>query len=224
MTSFLLILMLWMSADASGAAGEPARPDAGGTFDAHIEAEIHGLRELPAQHVFDRLKTAGYLLNTRLMYKAISTSFSCRKQEGLNLAVRYLRLPLTEIEGDRVRSRLREFIVAKRIFETFPEDATLLLVPLYERSDEVMRANIVQAAGNIAGGAEIRRLLLRALEDTSAYEEENPDSPGSPLRICDMAYNQIVLRYGIRNVLRNISPSHGVTVRDYHIGILKGEL
>jgi len=99
-----------------------------------------------------------------------------------------------------------------------------MLVSLYERGDAVTKGNIIQAAGNMAGGGEIRKLMIRALDDTSAYEEENPDSPGEPLRICDVAYNQLVLRYTITNVLRTISPLHSIATRDYHIAILKGML
>jgi hypothetical protein len=99
-----------------------------------------------------------------------------------------------------------------------------MLVSRYGESGTVTKGNIIQAAGSVAGGQEIRRLLTQALDDSSVYEEENPDAIGSPLRICDLAYNQLVLRYNIRNVLRTISPSHSIKNRDHHIGILKGVL
>ena len=44
----------------------------------------------------------------------------------------------------------------------------------------------------------------------------------NPLRVCDVAYNLIVLHYGIQNVLRTIGTVHRIEVRDYHIDKLKG--
>lgn len=220
----ILALTVWTSAHASGDIREPSRPKVDMMFDDRKEAGINKLAGLSAQEVFENLKNAEYLLNTDLMYKAIYKSFYSRKQAALNLAVRYLRSPLTEVIGGKPVSRLKDFTVAKRIFETFPEDAVIILVPLYDRSDEVTRANILQAAGKLAGGQQTRELFMRALNDRAAYEDENPDSSGRPMRICDMAYNQLVLRYNIRNVLRTISPSHALQTRDYHIGILKGLL
>jgi len=220
----ILILTVSTSADASGGMKEPLRPNVNRMFDARQETEMNGLAGLSAPESFERLKKAEYLMNMDLMYKAVYKAFSFRKQEALNFSVMYLRSPLTEISGTTVVSRLREFTVAKRIFETFPEDAAMILVPLYDRSDEVTRANILKAAGRVAGGQEIRALFMRALNDRTAYEDENPDSSGRPMRICDMAYNQLVLRYGIRNVLRTISPVHSINDRDYHIAILRGML
>ena len=220
----ILIVMASLPMNTSGEIKEPPRPNVNKMFDAGKEEGINGLTGLSAQEVFEKLKTAEYLLNTDLAYKAVYKSFVARKQEGLNLAVAYLRSPLKEVVGDRVVSRLRDFTAAKRIFETFPEDAALLLVPLYERSDVIMKGNIIQAIGNVAGGEEIKKLLMRGLDDTSVYEEEDPDALGYPLRVCDLAYNQLVIRYNIRNVLRTISPSHRTETRDYHIGVLKGML
>ena len=86
------------------------------------------------------------------------------------------------------------------------------------------KANIIRVSGGVSGGPEIRQLLIQALSDTTFCEEETPDSVGERMRICDVAYNQLVLRYGIRNVLRTISPAHRINNRDYHISILKGML
>ena len=68
-------------------------------------------------------------------------------------------------------------------------------------------------------------LLIQALDDKSVYEEENPEVPSAYLCASVMlAYNQLVLRYKIRNVLRTISPAHRIEDRDYHIGVMKGML
>lgn len=44
------------------------------------------------------------------------------------------------------------------------------------------------------------------------------------MRICDLAYNQLVLRYRLKNVLRTIGPVHRIETQDSHIEILKGKL
>ena len=220
----ILMLPLVISSYALGATREPLRPNVNNVFDAQKEAKMSELAGLPAREAFERLKANEYKTDTSLMYKAVNKAFYNRKSEALMLARSYMGLPLTEIVGDRVISSGGDFLVAKRILETFPEDAAPVLVSLYEQGDAVTRSNIIRAAGNIAGGQEIRSLLIRALDDTSVYEEENPDSSGPPMRICDLAYNQLVLRYNVRNVLRTISSALTLENRDYHIGILKGML
>jgi hypothetical protein len=67
-----------------------------------------------------------------------------------------------------------------------------------------------------------RSILKEALEDKSVCEETLPETLGDPLRVCDEAYNQIVLHFGIQNVLRTIGTVHKIEVRDYHIDKLKG--
>ncbi len=41
----------------------------------------------------------------------------------------------------------------------------------------------------------VRSILTNALDDKQFCEEELPDSMGDPLRVCDVAYNQIVLHF-----------------------------
>jgi len=74
----------------------------------------------------------------------------------------------------------------------------------------------------VAGGQEIKHLLIEALDDVASYGELAPDDMGEPLRVCDMAYNQLVLRYSIRNVHRTIGPGNIIETRDQLIDILKG--
>jgi hypothetical protein len=53
-------------------------------------------------------------------------------------------------------------------------------------------------------------------------EETLPESLGDPLRLCDVAYNQIVLHFEIQNALRTIGTVHKIEIRDYHIDKVKG--
>ncbi len=216
--------LMVISGTALGGITEPARPDVSRVFDNGTESRMAKLGDLPVGDAFEQLKSAEFIMDADLAHKAVYKAFAGRKREALERASAALRAPLREVMGGRVVSRLREFTVAKRIFETFPEDAALMLVPLYEHGGAITRGNILQAAGGVAGGQEIRSLLIRALDDPAAYEDEDPDAPGRPMRLCDLAYNQLVLRYNIRRVLRTLSPSHSLEDRDYQIGILKALL
>jgi len=64
-------------------------------------------------------------------------------------------------------------------------------------------------------------VLLKALKEKEVYDGNDPEAIGHPLRVCDLAYNQIVAQYGIRDVLRTIGRGHSIDVRDYHIKNLR---
>lgn len=115
-------------------------------------------------------------------------------------------------------------MAAKSILEAFPDESVPALRALYRRGDALTRGNIVRSSGGIPGGDAVRDLLVGALEDKSFCEETSPESVGEPLRVCDVAYNQLVLRYRVKGMLRTIGPAHRVEIRDYHIGILKTKL
>jgi hypothetical protein len=203
---------------------EPQRPNVNKTFSEDKEAKIQALTSLGTEEVFDRLMASDFRVNRDLTYKAIYVAYTDRRAEAISLAQGYLMSPLIEYVDGRQVSMVRNFNVAKKIFEVFPDEATPILITLYNRSDEITRGNIIRASGGISGGQAIKNMLVKALDDKSFAEEETPDMSGEPLRVCDMAYNQIVLRHGVRNVLRTISPAHKIEMRDYHINVLKGLL
>jgi hypothetical protein len=79
--------------------------------------------------------------------------------------------------------------------------------------------------GKIDQETEVRPLLIEALNDQTPCEPIDPDMPEAvPLRVCDKAYNQTVLRYGFRDVLRTISTMHSIEARDHHIQTLKNRI
>ncbi len=90
----------------------------------------------------------------------------------------------------------------------------------YEDGDSITKCNVIRASGNVEG-APIKALLIGALNDKSSCEDRHAEMIGDSLRICDMAYNQFVLRYKTKNVLRTIGTVHRIEIRDYHISILK---
>ncbi len=201
---------------------EPGKPDVNRTFSQKKETKVGEVAGLPAEQAFEQLKDDAFLAEPELLRKAIYSAFHNRKQDAFALVEDRLTLPITEFTEDVTVTRIRDFDVARRICETFPEDATAILVALYNGGDAVTRGNAVRAAGKVAGGKDIKHLLIRALDDRSTCESEDPQTGGDPLRVCDVAYNQLVLRYGVKHVFRTICPANPIEVRDQLVSILKG--
>jgi hypothetical protein len=67
-------------------------------------------------------------------------------------------------------------------------------------------------------------MLIAALDDKTATITDEQDAAGSSLRICDLAYNQLVLNLRIAGVLRMVRADQGTGERDYHINRLKEQL
>lgn len=221
-TVFALSFLLSLSGLSS--AGEPRRPVVDSIFDFEKEAEISDLIHRPSEEVLERLKDTDFYLHEDLSHKAIFKAFRHRRSEGIALALNRVKSPPKSMIEGKMVTRADDFVLAKRILEVFPEESVKRLLEIYRQGDAVTRGNIVRASGNIAGGDPVKDLLVRALDDKTFCEEESHEAVGEPLRVCDVAYNQLVLRYGMKNVLRTIGPVHRIEVRDYHIDILKGRL
>jgi len=220
----ILVLIAAFTINAFGETRQPARPDTGKKFSAEKEARVAQISGLSVGETFEQMKTEEFASEPELMYKALYKAFHFRKTEALNFARNYLTSELSEVVDGRKNGRVKGFNIARKIFEVFPEESISMMLSLYSEADEVTRGNIIRALGNIAGGEEIRQVLVQALDDPSFAESEDPEAIGEPMRICDIAYNQLVLRYEIRDVLRTISPAHRLEVRDYHIDTLAGML
>lgn len=226
LTSFICVIFLASLCTVSNAQ-EPGKPILDRTFDAATEAEMQNLKGLPIDKIFKRLQNIDLSKNSDLMHKAVFTAFEHRKMDGITFAIHFLKLPRTESRDGRLVSRSEDLYIAKKIFEVFPEQSVDELLRLYGNSDPSTKGNIIYAVGKMAGGQAIRNLLIEALDDRTDYDDEEtyPEGlSGPPLRICDLAYNQLVLRYRIKNVLRAIGHAYRIEVRDYHINILKDKL
>jgi hypothetical protein len=163
-----------------------------------------------------RLKAQDFLAEKDYLNKAIYIAFANRKVEAVRFALRYMKIQNTDsVEGSR------DLYLAKKILQIFPEDAEDKLLDQYNNGNAITKKNVIYAVGEMAGGDTIRPLLIDALDDDTFCEQDLPELVGEPLRICDLAYNQLVLRYGIKNVLRTIGTVHRIEVRDYHIDRLK---
>ncbi|MEW6442898.1 MAG: hypothetical protein AB1640_18335 [bacterium] len=223
------ILTIWILAvafaaqSAVAAAAEPVTPPTNYVLDPVKEAKITQMKALAPEAAFNRLKGPEFVANDKFMNKSIVSAFGNRREQALEICAKQLEHPDVFVEGETVTPN-DGFRVAKRVMRMFPEEAVVRLLDLYDSGSPVRKANILSVLGKMQGGPEIRGLLIRALDDKTAYEEPNPEMVGYPLRICDMAYNQLVLRYLVPDVLRTIGNSHRIEMRDHHIGILRGHL
>jgi hypothetical protein len=200
---------------------EPERPVVDQVFDAEKEATIRAVASLPLEEAFVKLKTAEFLTNEPLLHKTIFAAFDHRKTDAIALSIKNIRLPIFKVTDGMTVSRADDFYVAKNILHVFPDEAFGSLSELYGKTGPVAKGNMVRVFGQMAGGEKIRSLLIEALDDKMFCEEEYPEISGEPLRICDVAYNQLVLRYKIPNVLRTIGSSHSLEIRNYHIDLLR---
>jgi hypothetical protein len=203
---------------------EPQRPDVNLVFDADKESKINRVASLPLEEAVKQLKGPDFAVDDDMLHKAVFQSFRHRKKEAIALALNYVSAPVVKINGDKILSRGNDFYIARKILQVFPDEAVGELIKLYRAGETATKGNVIRVVGNIAGGPDLQDLLIDALEDKNVCGEENPEVDGDPLRICDEAYNQLVLRYKVKNVLRTIGPGHRIEVRDYHINILKDKL
>jgi len=199
----------------------PTRPGVDTPFDATKEAKIGELTSLNVREAFARLRSPEFLVNEAFLHKGIFVAFGHRRKEAIALALDYVKSPRVEMTGDKRVSRANDFQVAKMILQVFPDESAPVLVSLHGDRDPMVRADVIRVLGKLAGGQAVKEVLVKALDDKALYEKESPEMEGEPLRVCDLAYNQLVLRYKIKNVLRTIGTGHGIETREYHIGVLK---
>jgi|GEM_PF-382130 len=163
---------------------------------------------------------------SRLLLSDIPRAFEGKKDEAISRAIESLRYPEgfsangnTSLEGGGI-------LLARGLFEAFSGEAVDPVLRAYEGGTITLRGNLLLSAGRLLhDDRRVKELLLSALLDHRFAEEaEDEAEEGTPMRLCDLAYNQIVLHLEIPGVLRTLGPIHSLETRDDHIGILKGEL
>ncbi|MGB9730130.1 MAG: hypothetical protein ACPL1B_09745 [Thermoprotei archaeon] len=204
-------------------AQEPQKPEVNYTFDFDKEEKINALAVVNSEGAFNMLKSTEFIVDENYLHTAIFRTFRNIKDDAISLALDALKSPVITIKDGQLINRSDDIFIAKKIFEVFPEESTAKILKFYEEVSAVVKGNIIRAVGNVYGES-IRRLLIKALDDKTVCEEIYPEMIGYPLRICDTAYNQLVLRYNIKNVLRCIGNIDKIEVRDYHIDNLKDKL
>ncbi|MFZ0451121.1 MAG: hypothetical protein WAL98_17930 [Desulfatiglandaceae bacterium] len=215
-TAFLTIMAVQLNAEET----EIVRPKVNQVFAAPKEAKIAALGALSLPDSFKQLKDGNFTRDKAFLHKGIFSAFNQRKSSAVEYSTNILRRPVTETIDGKLINRGKDFYVAKKVMEVFPEESIPKLLASYEDGDSITKCNVIRASGNVEG-APIKALLIGALNDKTSCEDRHAEMIGDSLRICDMAYNQLVLRYKIKNVLRTIGTVHKVDIRDYHINILK---
>lgn len=221
-----LTIFLGMGIMASANAKEPVRPVVNIELDSYREAKISKVKNLKVDRAFEMIQGEDFLVDKDLMNRAIFLSFKDRKKDALTYAIEYLKKPRREIIDGEAVDRASGLYVARKVLQIFPDESLDSLLDLYEHSDPAIRANVIVALGGMEGDPVVRILLVEALDDKAIFYEEDPEEyysqmEGIPLRVCDEAYNQLVLRYEVKNVLRTIGNAHAIEDRDYQIEVLK---
>jgi len=198
-------------------AAEPAAPDVSQVFSSEKENRIQQLSGFTIEAVFDSLSSEEFFGEENYMNKAVYVAFSDRRSEAVQYALGYVRSTqiLASAEGSR------KLYIAKKTCQIFPDEALETLLDLYFSGSSKIRRNVLYVIGEMRGVG-IKGVLIEALDDTASCGDVLPESVGEPLRVCDVAYNQLVLRYHVTTgVMRSIGTIHKIEARDYNIEKLK---
>lgn len=179
----------------------------------------------PAEEAFIRIRNdISITANDQKLHEETLSAFLDSSSEAIDVAMQYLQLPIVEIvDGKRV-DRAEDFHLARNILQVFSDEAVPELIKLYKSGNVVTKANVIPVLGGMPVDPDIpnvRDLLIGALGNQSFGQSELPEMLGVPLRVCDVAYNQLVLRYEVKDVPRTIGTVHKIEDRDYYIERLK---
>ncbi len=202
-----------------GRGQEPVKPGVDRTFSAAQEQSIDQLTALAIPDVFKRLTSDEFLDEEAYLNKAIYMAFNRRVAQAVEFALGHVR----STEPQQNPTSPEELYIAKKTLQIFQDQALKSLLDLYSSGKPKTRKNVIEALGQMEGES-AREVLIDALDDPSFCEDQQPESVGEPLRICDAAYNQLVIRYKIKNVPRVIGSVHTIDMRNHHIRILKDKL
>lgn len=200
----------------------PAKVVADITFEE--EAKIQALKTIAPHEVFQALRSGEYLFDKELLTSAINAAFVERKKEAISYAMNHIQVPRFEEVDSILINRKDDFYVAKMILTVFKEDAITTLISYYSSVNNVGKGNIILVLGSMLNNQAVRSLLVNALDDSRFCEERVSEVSGDPLRISDVAYNQLVLHDGITGVLRTIGSVDSIETRNFHIETLKNRL
>jgi hypothetical protein len=200
---------------------EPAKPKTDFILEPHKEYEVNRLVREEVDEVFAELKDNTFQNDPRLLRKAIHEAFKDRPQRAVRYALGRVASRAPSKEAIIWNRGASDEAIGRDILKIFPEEAADMLPDVFYAGTPYSRGNLIRAAGTIAGGENVHDLLIDALYDQEFCEPEMPDTAGLPMRVCDVAYNQLVLRYKIPNVLRTIGVSHSISARNYHIDQIK---
>jgi PKD repeat protein len=206
----------------SDRSGQRGMPDIGAQLSPAREAQLEQMKNMSLLEAIEELKDVGFAMNRGYMDIGILTALDDERAEAVAFAINSLRNPRTvQIEGETVL-QVPDFLVTREILRVFSQESLPELIRLYDSGDPFLKRNVLLVLGGMPGAEGILRpRLIEALNNQSFWQDEDAVAAGVPLRVCDTAYNQIVLRYGIKNTPRQLGTPHSLETRDYHIDRLR---
>lgn len=186
--------------------------------------DINDLSGKDVPQVMEEIKKEESGVTDKDLDSAVSELFSGNQEEAIGSAINVLRSPRIQLLDGRRFDHTSDLRVARTILYKFNDKAMQKLESEFNSGNAELRGNIIKVAGQMSDEERISPMLLSALDDKSYCEKEDPELEGEAMRVCDHAYNQMVLRYHIKGLLRTIGPIHRVEVRDSNIKKLKGLL
>jgi hypothetical protein len=227
-TCTAMLLILFLSSGASAApwtsrSGEPDAPNVDASLTSERESRIAAIRKQKIEDAFASLHDAEIYGDEAYFNKAAFQSFGSRRAAALQFVCNYLKNPRHAVHGESLEQDM-DFSVAKRVLRVLPAESAQFLRTLYNRGDTTTKGNIIMALGTMHDGQghAIKSWLVNALQDKDVFEEKESVSVGWPLRICDLAYNQLVLRYLVKGGLRTLGNVHEIEARDRCIAMMLG--
>ena len=216
-------LLIFVNAGLVGSK-EPNPPNVSKVLSPKKEARILQLEKVSVNHCYEQLKETEFLLDDDFSGKAAYRCFKNRKQVTLRLVMDKLKNAPYTLEGENIVYN-DDLYVAKIVSKVFSADAEVLISNEYKKSTAQTKANMLMVLGQMSGNR-ARAILTEALNDQSAYEEDYAGMEGIPLRICDMAYNQLRLRYAdeLVDLPRTIGNPDRIEKRDFYVADMKGRL
>ena len=203
-------------------AGQNNQPSQVNSSKTSLSTDSTDLSKMELKQAFKELKKSEFVGNKPHMDESVKKAFGYREDQALDLACKEIKLPIRKNVNGKTISRGTDFFVAKSIVQNFPDRGIDRLSDLYDSTnDPTVRGNIIMVLGGMENNSIMWALLMKALDNKDNYPETDPEAIGIPLRVCDLAYNQIVAKYEINDVLRTIGTGHAIDVRDYHIENLK---
>jgi PKD repeat protein len=199
-------------------------PDIGAQLSPAREAQLEQMKNMSLIEAIEELKDVGFTMNRSYLDIGIMTALDDERPEAVAFALDSLRNPKTvQIEGETVL-QVPDFLLAREILRVFSQESLPELIRLYDSGDPFLKRNVLLVLGGMPGEGIVRSRLIAALDDQSFWQDEEGVAAGVPLRVCDTAYNQLVLRYGIKNTPRKLGAAHSLETRDYHIDRLRNAL
>lgn len=218
----IMIMQISMASLVNAEESESPQPRIYAGLTARKEAKISFLKTMAVKDVIQNIQDEDFIIDDGYANRAINVALADRKEESLDTALDLLKRPKVEIIDGRRTNRSDQILVAKKILQVFQEEGLNRISGIYSSSEPTAKANFIEALGGMSG-SEPNDMLVAALDDKS-FCEADPETEGEPMRVCDAAYNQLVLKYKIPDVLRTIGPAYTIDQRDYFISVLKEKL